>query len=99
MVLSAFFFAITDTLIKHMSPTTGTIQIAFVRFFLGVLILLPMMLARGEPIKGSLIRVLLVRGITGTLAFLCLLQWRCVRLREDVSNGLAKSPAPVSWVG
>lgn len=74
MSLSAFFFAIADILVKYMSPTMGTIQIAFVRFFLGVLMLMPVMRARGEPLKGSSIRVLLVRGLTGTLAFLCLLQ-------------------------
>jgi drug/metabolite transporter (DMT)-like permease len=78
MVLSAFFFTITDILIKYMSPTMGTIQIAFVRFSLGVLILLPMMLVRGESLKGSSIRVLLVRGLTGTLAFLCLL--KCIAM-------------------
>jgi drug/metabolite transporter (DMT)-like permease len=74
MTLSAFFFAITDILIKYLSPTMGTMQIAFVRFFLGVLMLVPVMRVRGEPLKGSSIQVLLVRGLTGTLAFLCLLQ-------------------------
>jgi drug/metabolite transporter (DMT)-like permease len=78
MSLSAFFFAATDILIKYMSPTMGTIPIAFVRFFLGVLILLPVMRARGEPLKGSSILVLLVRGLTGTLAFLCLL--KCIAM-------------------
>jgi len=74
MSLSAFFFALTDILIKYLSPMMGTIQIAFVRFSLGVLMLVPVMRARGEPFKGSSTRVLLVRGFTGTLAFLCLLQ-------------------------
>ena len=78
MTLSAFFFAVTDIFIKYMSPTMGAIQIAFVRFFLGVLMLLPVMRARGEPLKGSPIRVLLVRGLTGTLAFLCLL--KCIAM-------------------
>ncbi len=78
MVLSAFFFAVTDILIKYMSPTMSAIQIAFVRFFLGVLILLPVMRARGEPFKGSSIRVLLIRGLTGTLAFLFLL--KCIAM-------------------
>jgi drug/metabolite transporter (DMT)-like permease len=74
MSLSAFFFAVTDILIKSISPSMGTLQIAFVRFFLGVLILLPVMRVRGEAFVSSSIRVLLVRGFTGTLAFLCLLQ-------------------------
>jgi drug/metabolite transporter (DMT)-like permease len=74
MTLSAFFFAIADILIKYLSPTMGTIQIAFARFFLGVLMLVPVMGARGDSLKGSSIRVLLVRGLTGTLTFLCLLQ-------------------------
>jgi drug/metabolite transporter (DMT)-like permease len=74
MTLSAFFFALTDIIIKYISPVMGTIQIAFVRFFLGVLMLVPVMRVIGESLKGNSTRVLLIRGLTGTMAFLCLLQ-------------------------
>ena len=74
MTLSAFFFALGDILIKFMSPTLGAIQIAFVRFLLGALILLPFLLSSGQSLKGSSTWVLSVRGLTGTLTFFCLLK-------------------------
>lgn len=74
MTLSAFFFALGDILIKFISPTLGAIQIAFVRFLLGALIILPMLLSSGQSLKGSSTRVLFVRGLTGTLTFFCLLK-------------------------
>lgn len=74
MILSAFFFALTDIFIKFLSPSIGIIQIAFVRFFLGAIMLWPMIVLRGQSIKGQSTRVLLVRGFTGTIAFFCLLK-------------------------
>ena len=72
MILSAFFFAISDILVKFISPPIGVMQIAFFRFFLGALILLPMLLSGGRTLKGNSTRLLLVRGLAGTAAFLCL---------------------------
>lgn len=74
MILSAFFFAITDIIIKFISPSLGVIQIAFVRFLIGALILWPMLKLSGQSLMGNSIRVLLLRGFTGTLAFFCLLK-------------------------
>lgn len=74
MILSAFFFTLGDILIKFMSPTFGLIQIAFVRFVLGALILLPLLLSSGQSIKGNATRTLVLRGITGTVAFFCLIK-------------------------
>ncbi|MBW2006187.1 MAG: DMT family transporter [Deltaproteobacteria bacterium] len=74
MILSAFFFAITDIIIKFISPSLGVIQIAFVRFLIGALILWPMLKSSGQSLIGNSIRVLLLRGFTGTLAFFCLLK-------------------------
>jgi len=74
MILSAFFFTLGDILIKFMSPTFGIIQIAFVRFLLGAIVLLPMLLSSGQSIKGNGTRILFLRGITGTVAFFCLIK-------------------------
>ena len=74
MILSAFFYAITDIMIKFLSPPLGIIQIAFVRFLLGALILWPMLKSSGQSLKGNSTRVLLLRGLTGTLAFFFLLK-------------------------
>lgn len=74
MILSAFSYGLTDILIKFMSASLGAMQIAFVRFLLGGLILLPMLLSSGQSLRGNYTRRLLVRGLTGTLAFFCLLK-------------------------
>jgi len=74
MILSAFFFAVTDIFIKFMSPSIGIVQIAFVRFILGAILLWPMIISTGQSLKGNSTRVLLIRGLTGTVAFFCLLK-------------------------
>jgi drug/metabolite transporter (DMT)-like permease len=74
MTFSAFFYALGDICIKFISPSIGSVPIAFFRFVLGGLILLPL-LARGqESLRGSSTRYLLLRGFTGTLAFFCLVK-------------------------
>ena len=74
MIFSAFFYALGDICIKFISPSIGSVPIAFFRFILGGLILLPL-LARGhESLRGKSTRFLLLRGFTGTLAFFCLVK-------------------------
>ena len=74
MTFSAFFYALGDICIKFISPSIGSVPIAFFRFVLGGLILFPL-LARGqESLRGSSTRYLLLRGFTGTLAFFCLVK-------------------------
>jgi drug/metabolite transporter (DMT)-like permease len=74
MILSAFFFALTDVLVKYMSPSVGLIQIAFFRFLLGGLILWPVLILGRSSLKGSSTGVLVLRGFVGTLAFFCLIE-------------------------
>ena len=74
MTLAAFFYAVADVFVKFMSPSIGLIPIAFVRFLLGGLILLPFLVQGHESLKGNSTRVLLLRGLTGTLAFFCLVK-------------------------
>ena len=74
MIFSALFYALSDIIIKFISPSIGSVPIAFFRFLLGGLILLPL-LARGhESLRGSSTRFLLLRGFTGTMAFFCLVK-------------------------
>jgi len=74
MVFSAFFFALTDMVIKFISPLIGVFEIAFFRFLIGGVILLAIMLPRGISLRGNRTSILLVRGFSGTLTFLCLLK-------------------------
>jgi drug/metabolite transporter (DMT)-like permease len=74
MSLSAFFFALGNILIKFISPTLGAIQIAFVRFLIGGLIIFPVLLWSGQSLKGKSTWILFIRGLTGTVAFFCLLK-------------------------
>jgi drug/metabolite transporter (DMT)-like permease len=74
MTTSAFFYAVADVFIKFISPSIGLIPIAFVRFLLGGLVLLPFLVQGHESLKGNSTRVLLLRGLTGTLAFFCLVK-------------------------
>jgi drug/metabolite transporter (DMT)-like permease len=74
MIFSALFYALGDIVIKFISPSIGSVPIAFVRFLLGGFILLPF-LARGHGSRrGNSTRFLLLRGLTGTLAFFCLVK-------------------------
>lgn len=74
MILSAFFFAITDIFIKLISPSISVVQIAFFRFAIGAITLWPMLISTGQPLKGNSTQVLLIRGFTGTAAFFCLIE-------------------------
>jgi drug/metabolite transporter (DMT)-like permease len=74
MVLSAFFFAVSDVLVKFMSPSVGIIQIAFFRFLVGGLILWPVLVSGRSSLKGKSTGALVLRGVAGTLAFFCLIK-------------------------
>jgi drug/metabolite transporter (DMT)-like permease len=74
MILSAFFYALTDVLVKFMFTSLGVIQIGFFRFVLGGLILWPLLVSGRYSLKGKYTRVLIVRGLVGTLTFLCFLK-------------------------
>jgi drug/metabolite transporter (DMT)-like permease len=74
MILSAFFFALTDVVIKFISPAVAVTEIAFFRFSIGVAVLLPLMVPRGMSLKGDRTWILLIRGGCGTLTFFFLLK-------------------------
>ena len=74
MVFSALFYSLSDVVIKFISPSIGSVPIAFFRFILGGLILLPFLAQGHESLRGNSTRILLLRGLTGTLAFFCLVK-------------------------
>jgi drug/metabolite transporter (DMT)-like permease len=74
MLLAAFSFSFTDIFIKYLSSSFSPTQIAFVRFFLGGFILWPILSSRGISLRGNQTRILILRGLFGTLSFFCLLK-------------------------
>jgi drug/metabolite transporter (DMT)-like permease len=74
MVLSAFFFALTDVLIKFVSPEFAVTEIAFFRFVIGGAILLLLMAPRKISFRGNRTPILVARGVAGTLTFFSLLK-------------------------
>jgi drug/metabolite transporter (DMT)-like permease len=74
MLLSAVIFSFTDIFIKYLSSSFSSTQIAFARFFLGGFILWPILSSKGISLRGNQTRILVLRGLFGTLSFFCLLK-------------------------
>jgi len=74
MILAAMSFGTSDVLLKYLSSTLDTIEIAFFRFVLGIAILLPILSVRKESLWGKNTRMLFVRGLLGTTGFFCFLK-------------------------
>ena len=72
MLASAFLFAVVDGLIKVMGPSFRTWDIAFYRFGFGFVILIGILSWKGNPFKTDNVKLMIIRGITGSLAFLSL---------------------------
>lgn len=71
MLSSAFMFAVLDGLIKLLGTGFSVWDISFYRFGCGMAILLAIS-GRGNPFRGHNLRLLIIRGITGSVAFFCL---------------------------
>ncbi len=65
MVLAALFFSINAAIVKHLAPTLPFTQTIFWRYFLGCLIITPVMIARKIPFVGKQRFNLFVRGVIG----------------------------------
>lgn len=74
MLLSAFLFAVLDSLIKVLGPPFRVWDIAIYRFVFGMTILLTLFGWRGNPFRGTDPRLLVIRGIIGCLSFLTLVK-------------------------
>ena len=73
MLSAALVFSILDILIKALGPSFRVWDIAFFRFTWGMAILVSLFFWRGNPFRGTQYRLLVMRGIIGSIAFLCLI--------------------------
>jgi len=72
MLSAALLFTLLNIFIKLLGPQFRVWDIGFYRFCGGVLVLLAVFGRRGNPYKGNNIRLLVIRGCTGSAAFVCL---------------------------
>jgi len=72
MLAAALLFGVVSGLIKLLGPPFRVWDIAFYRFACGLAILVPMFSWKGNPFNGHNPKMLVIRGITGTCAFLAL---------------------------
>jgi drug/metabolite transporter (DMT)-like permease len=72
MLSSALMFAVLDGLIKLLGPGFSVWDISFYRFGVGLAVLLAISDWRRNPFRGHNQRLLFIRGVTGTIAFFCL---------------------------
>jgi drug/metabolite transporter (DMT)-like permease len=73
MLAAALLFTAHNLLIKQLGPHYSVWSIGFYRFSGGVLLLVAYCSRFGNPYRGHNIRLLIIRGCTGALAFMFLL--------------------------
>lgn len=73
MVTAALLFTILNVLVKTLRPEYTVWHIGFFRFFGGMLILVSIFGFKGNPYKGNNIRLLIIRGCVGSIAFTSLI--------------------------
>jgi len=72
MLSAALLFTLLNIFIKLLGPQFRIWDIGFYRFCGGVLVLLAVFGRRGNPYRGVNTRLLIIRGCTGSAAFVCL---------------------------
>jgi drug/metabolite transporter (DMT)-like permease len=72
MLSAALLFTLLNIFIKLLGPQFRVWDIGFYRFCGGVLVLLAVFGRRGNPYRGVNTRLLVIRGCTGSAAFVCL---------------------------
>lgn len=72
MLAAALLFTLMNIIIKLLGPEFRVWDIGFYRFFGGGLLMLVLFSRRGNPFRGNNIRLLVIRGCTGSVAFLAL---------------------------
>lgn len=70
MLAAALLYTVLNLLIKQMGPEFTIWHIGFFRFFGGVLVLVLVFGRHGNPYRGHNPRLLIIRGCTGSAAFL-----------------------------
>jgi len=72
MLSAALLFTLLNVTIKSLGPSFRVWDIGFYRFFGGLVMILIIFGRYGNPFKGNDVRLLLIRGCTGSVAFVCL---------------------------
>ncbi len=72
MLSAALLYTLLNILVKLMDPQYRVWDIGFYRFFGGALVLLAVFGRHRNPFKGNDIRLLIIRGCTGSVAFVSL---------------------------
>jgi drug/metabolite transporter (DMT)-like permease len=70
MLAAALLFTVLNLLVKQLGPQYTVWHIGFFRFFGGVLVLVLVFGRGGNPYRGHNMRLLVIRGCTGSAAFL-----------------------------
>ncbi|MEN8245078.1 MAG: DMT family transporter [Thermodesulfobacteriota bacterium] len=73
MISVALLFTVLNILVKTLRPEYTVWHIGFFRFFGGMLILVSIFSFKGNPYKGNNIRLLIIRGCVGSIAFTSLI--------------------------
>jgi len=73
MLSAALLFALLNILIKLLRPEYTVWHIGFFRFFGGMLVLLSIFGRKGNLYKGNNVRLLIIRGCAGSIAFISLI--------------------------
>jgi len=73
MLAAALLFTVLSLLIKLMGPQYTIWHLGFYRFFGGAVVLLLVFGRHHNPYRGHNIRLLIIRGCTGSAAFLCVI--------------------------
>jgi drug/metabolite transporter (DMT)-like permease len=70
MLTAAFLFTVLNLLVKLIGPQYSVWHIGFYRFLGGVIVLVAVFSLKKNPYKGNNIRLLIIRGFTGSAAFI-----------------------------
>jgi drug/metabolite transporter (DMT)-like permease len=73
MLSAALLFTLLNLLIKLLGPQFTVWHIGFYRFFGGLVVLLAIFGRHSNPYKGYNIRLLIIRGCTGSVAFISII--------------------------
>ncbi|MCP4118610.1 MAG: DMT family transporter [Desulfobacteraceae bacterium] len=69
MLSTALLFTLMNVLVKLLPPDYTVWHITFIRCAGGMIVMVPMLLPKGNPFKGDRIPLLMIRGCTGSIAY------------------------------
>lgn len=72
MLSAALLFTLLNIIIKSLGPSFSVWDIGFYRFWGGIAAILAIFWRYGNPFKGNDVRLLMIRGCAGSVAFICL---------------------------